>query len=178
MSNNNHIPDPKDPKPASCKHGTTLDLNMGCCHMDSSNSAKEFCTIATQWPRNGHAMATQWPRNDGHAMAMQWSKNECQQLPVGSCNSPDIFQEKMNDPLADPDTVRVHVDDILHVTKGLWWEDHLTGLKQVFCRLQQAGLKVNANSWMPVMRSKPIVMSQFLKIMSVTWHASLILPAD
>jgi hypothetical protein len=62
---------------------------------------------------------------------------------MGSCDSPDIFQEKMNDLLDGLDTARVHIDDILHVTEGSW-EDHLEGLEEVFRRLQQAGLKVNA----------------------------------
>jgi hypothetical protein len=102
------------------KHGTALDLNMGCCHIELSESAKELCTIAAQW-----------------------GKYECQCLPMGLCNSPDIFQEKMNDLLDGLDTVRVYIDDILHLTKGTW-EDHLDGLEEVFCHLQKAGLKANA----------------------------------
>jgi hypothetical protein len=102
------------------KHGTALDLNMGCCHIELSESAKELCTITTQW-----------------------GKHEHQRLPMGLCNSPDIFQEKMNDLLDGLDAVRVYIDDILHVTKGTW-EDHLEGLEEVFCRLQNTGLKVNA----------------------------------
>jgi hypothetical protein len=62
---------------------------------------------------------------------------------MGLCNSPDIFQEKMNDLLNGLDTVRAYTDNILHVTKGAW-EDHLKGLKEVFRRLQEAGLKVDA----------------------------------
>jgi hypothetical protein len=62
---------------------------------------------------------------------------------MGSCDSPEIFQEKMNDLLDGPDTVRVHIDDILQVTKGLW-EDHSEGLEEVFRHLRQAGLQVNA----------------------------------
>jgi hypothetical protein len=62
---------------------------------------------------------------------------------MGLCNSPDIFQEKMNDLLDGLDTARVCIDDVLHVTKGTW-EDHLEGLEEVFCRLQNAGLKANA----------------------------------
>jgi hypothetical protein len=77
------------------------------------------------------------------AIAAQWGKHECQRLPMGPCNSPDIFQEKMNDLLDGLDTARVCIDDILHVTKGSW-EDHLEGLEEVFRRLRQAGLKVNA----------------------------------
>jgi hypothetical protein len=93
---------------------------MGYCHIELSDSSKELCTITTQW-----------------------GKYECQGLPMGLCNSPDIFQEKMNDLLDGLDTARVYIDDILHVTKGSW-EDHLEELEEVFRRLQQAGLKVNA----------------------------------
>jgi transposase InsO family protein len=102
------------------KYGTALDLNMGYYHIELSDSAKELCTITTQW-----------------------GKYEYQRLPMGLCNSPDIFQEKMNDLLDGLDTVRVYIDDILHVTKGTW-QDHLEGLEEVFRRLQEAGLKVNA----------------------------------
>ena len=42
------------------------------------------------------------------------------------------------------DTVRVYIDDLLHVTKGSWTE-HLTFLEEMFTRLQKAGLKVNAS---------------------------------
>jgi hypothetical protein len=102
------------------KHGTALDPNTGHCHIELSDASKELCTIASQW-----------------------GECENQRLPMGLCNSPDIFQEKMNDPLDGLDTVGVHIDDILHVTKESW-EDHLEGLEEVFCRLRQAGLKVNA----------------------------------
>ena len=34
------------------------------------------------------------------------------------CNSPDIFQEKMSELFICLDTVRVYIDDLLHVTKG------------------------------------------------------------
>jgi hypothetical protein len=93
---------------------------MGHYHIELSDASKELCTITTQW-----------------------GKYEHQRLPMGLCNSPDIFQEKMNDLLDGLDTVRVYIDDILHVTKGSW-EDHLEGLEEVFRRLRQAGLKVNA----------------------------------
>ena len=31
------------------KYGTALDLNMGYYHIELSDSAKELCTITTQW---------------------------------------------------------------------------------------------------------------------------------
>ena len=44
------------------------------------------------------------------------------------------------------DTVRVYIDDLLHVTKGSWTE-HLTVLEEMFTRLQKAGIKVNASKY-------------------------------
>ena len=41
------------------------------------------------------------------------------------------------------DTVRVYINDLLHVTKGSWTE-HITVLEEMFTRHQKAGLKVNA----------------------------------
>ena len=38
------------------------------------------------------------------------------------------------------DTVRVYIDDLLHVTKGSWTE-HFSILEEMFTRLQKAGLK-------------------------------------
>ena len=75
---------------------------------------------------------------------MQWGKYEYQQLPMGLCNSPDIFQEKMSELFVGLDTVRVYIDEILHVTKGSWTE-HLSILEEMFPRLQKSGIKVNAS---------------------------------
>ena len=63
---------------------------------------------------------------------------------MGLCNSADIFQEKMSELLSGLETVRVYIDDILHITKGSF-EEHLEVLDEVFSRLRQSGLKVNAN---------------------------------
>ena len=60
------------------------------------------------------------------------------------CNIPDIFQEKMSELFAGLDTVRVYINDLLHVTKGSWTE-HLTVLEEMYTRLQKAGLKVNSS---------------------------------
>ena len=103
------------------RYGTTLDLNMGYYHIELSAKSKELCTIVTQW-----------------------EKYEYQQLPMGMCNSPDIFQKKMAEIFIGLDTVHVYIDDLLHVTKGSWTE-HLSILEEMFTRLQKAGLKVNAS---------------------------------
>ena len=44
----------------------------------------------------------------------------------------------------DVDTVRVYIDDLLHVTKGSW-KKHLNVLEEMLTRLQKARLKVNAS---------------------------------
>ena len=67
-----------------------------------------------------------------------------QRLPMGLCNSPDIFQEKMSELFDGLEFVRTYIDDLLCLTKGTF-EDHLEKLKRILARLQQAGLKVNAN---------------------------------
>ena len=78
---------------------------MGYYHIELSANSKEFCTIFTQW-----------------------GKYEYQQLPIGLCNSPDIIQENMSELFIGLDTVRVYINDLLHVAKGSWTE-HLTVLK-------------------------------------------------
>ena len=65
---------------------------------------------------------------------------------MGLCNSPDIFQKKMNELFHDLDHVRTYIDDLLCITKGDF-EDHLTKLEKVFQRLQQTGLKINAKKF-------------------------------
>ena len=74
---------------------------------------------------------------------MPWGKYEYQRLPMGLCNSPDIFQEYMGELLGDLEHVRAYIDDLLIISKGTY-EDHLQKLDEVFERLQKAGVKVNA----------------------------------
>ena len=56
------------------RYGTTLDLSMRYYHIELSAKLKELCTIFTQW-----------------------DKYEYQQLPMGLCTSPEIFQKKMSE---------------------------------------------------------------------------------
>ena len=102
------------------QYGTSFDLNMGYYHIELSPSTKKLCTIV-----------------------LPWGKYEYQRLPMGLCNSPDIFQEKMGNLMQDLENVKTYIDDILLLTKDNW-EDHLEQLEQVSLKLQNAGLKVNA----------------------------------
>ena len=103
------------------RYGTKFDLNMVYYHIELSAKSKELCTIFTQW-----------------------GKYEYQRLPMGLSNSPNIFQENMSELFIGLYTVRVYIDDLLHVTKGSW-KEHISVLEEMFTLLQKAGLKVNAS---------------------------------
>ena len=103
------------------QYATSLDLNMGYYHIELSPTAKQICTII-----------------------LPWGKYKYQRLPVGLCNSPDIFQEKMSKLFAGLDYVRAYIDDILVLTSGDW-ADHLEKLDAVLEKFRTAGIKVNAN---------------------------------
>ena len=75
---------------------------------------------------------------------MPFGKYEYQCLPMGLCNSHDIFQERMYEIFSDLEYVRVYIDDLL-VTSCLTFEEHLQNLELVFSRLSEAGLKINTN---------------------------------
>ena len=93
---------------------------MGYYHLELSEKSRELCTIV-----------------------LPFGKFEYQRTPMGLCNSPDIFQEKMNELFLGLDFVRAYIDDLLCITKGSF-DDHLEKLEHIFERLESAGLKVNA----------------------------------
>ena len=101
------------------KYATSLDLNMGYYHIELSPDSQCLCTIVTPW-----------------------GKYSYKRLPMGLCNSPDIFQEKISELMWGLDFVCTYIDDLLVITKGTW-EDHLEKLETVLNCLQEAGLKVN-----------------------------------
>ena len=102
------------------QYATSLDLNMGYYHIELDLTSRKLCTIV-----------------------LPWGKYEYQRLPMGLCNSPDIFQEKMSSLMSDLENVRAYIDDLLILTKGDW-NDHLEQLEEVLQRLRDAGLKINA----------------------------------
>src|ERR1043165_4172289 len=99
---------------------TSLDLNMGYYHILLTPNASRLCTVV-----------------------LPWGKYEYQRLPMGLCNSPDIFQEKMSSLVQDLEYCRAYIDDLLILTQGDW-NLHLEQLDIVLERLEKAGLKVNA----------------------------------
>ena len=103
------------------QYASAIDLNMGYYHIKLDAESRKLCTIV-----------------------LPWGKYEYNSLPMGLCNSPDVFQEKMNDLFVGMDEVRAYIDDLLLITsKSI--DDHLEKLGLVFDRLRKAGLKVNAS---------------------------------
>ena len=100
---------------------TALDLNMGYYTIRLDSDASKICTII-----------------------FPWGKYSYKRLPMGIAGSPDIFQSKMSELMATLEFVRTYLDDLLCITKGNL-EDHLSKLREVLTRLQEAGLKVNAD---------------------------------
>ena len=98
---------------------SAIDLNMGYYHINLSPESRQLCTIV-----------------------LPWGKYSYNKLPMGLCNSPDIFQEKMNELFAGFEEVLVYIDDILIVTKGSF-ADHVEKLERALLLLRDAGLKVN-----------------------------------
>ena len=92
---------------------------MGYYHIELSPDSQCLCTIVTPW-----------------------GKYSYKRLPMGLCNSPDIFQEKISELMWGLDFICTYIDDLLVITKGTWM-DHLEKLETVLNHLQQAGLKVN-----------------------------------
>ena len=78
---------------------------MGYYHIHLTPEASRLCTIV-----------------------MPWGKYEYVRLPMGVCNSPDIFQEHMSDLMAGLEFVQVHIDDLFMITKSDF-KDHLTKLE-------------------------------------------------
>jgi hypothetical protein len=64
------------------------------------------------------------------------------QLSMGIQNSPDIFQNIINDVMAGLENVRAYLDDILITTSGTF-EDHLKEVQKVLDRLEKTGFAVN-----------------------------------
>jgi Reverse transcriptase (RNA-dependent DNA polymerase) len=103
------------------QYATSLDLNMGYYHIELCPDSKKLCTLV-----------------------FPFGKYKMQCLPMGLCNSPDIFEGKMSELFDGFEFVRTYIGDLLTLTKGTF-EDHLENFKRVLYCLRQAGLKINGN---------------------------------
>ena len=101
--------------------GTSLDLNMGYYNIHLDLESQNMCVIV-----------------------FPWGKYAYQRLPMGLCNAPDIFQQKMSELVYDLEYARAYIDDLLIISNSTF-QDHLDKLETVLKRLNDAGLKVNAS---------------------------------
>ena len=96
---------------------TSLDLNMGYYNLSLMPNASQLCTDV-----------------------LPWGKYEYLRLPMGLCNSPDIFQEKMNELMIGLEFTRAYLDDLLIISKTDF-NEHLDHLEVALNRLSEAGFK-------------------------------------
>jgi hypothetical protein len=66
---------------------------MGYYHIELTPFSKQLCMIT-----------------------LLFGKYEYQRLPIGLCNSPDLFQEKISEVMLGLEFVRAYIDDILVLT--------------------------------------------------------------
>src|SRR6476620_2313208 len=99
---------------------TSLDHNMGYYHILLTPNASRLCTVV-----------------------LPWGKYEYLRFPMGLCNSPNIFQEKMSKLMSGLEFAQAYLDNLLLITKGNF-DKHLVQLKTALTRLSEAGLKINA----------------------------------
>ena len=92
---------------------------MGYYHIRLSEQAINLCTII-----------------------LPWGKYRYKRLTMGVSNSPDIFQEKMNEMFRCFEFIRAYIDDLLIITKG-YLSDHLEKLEQTLQKLKENGIKFN-----------------------------------
>ena len=101
------------------KYASSLDLNMGYYHIRISKQASNLCIIT-----------------------LPWRKYRYKQVPVGVSNSPDIFQEKMNEMLRGFGFIGAYIYDLL-IIKKIDWSDHLEKLEITLQKIKYSGLKCN-----------------------------------
>ena len=77
---------------------------------------------------------------------LPWVKYQCTHLPMGVENSPDIFQQKMNDFFHGFEFIRACIDDMLILTKRDWTY-HIQNLELILNKLKKKGLKYNTERY-------------------------------
>ncbi len=98
---------------------TALDLNMGYYTIRLDSDASRICTII-----------------------FDWEKYSYKRLPMGTADSPDIFQSKLLELIESLEYVQAYLVDLLYISRSSF-EDHLATLEQVLRCLCNVGLKVN-----------------------------------
>ena len=93
------------------KYATSLDLNMGYYYIKLFPFSRKVYTIV-----------------------LSWDKYEYQKLPIGLCNSPEIFHKKVNKLFNGLECIRTYIDDLL-IMSNESFEDHINKLDKVLSKL-------------------------------------------
>ena len=83
------------------QYAKSLDLNIGYYHIQLIENTSNLCTII-----------------------LLWGKYRYKRLPIGVANSPEIYQQKMNDLFHGFEFIHAYLDYLLILTKGDWI-DHI-----------------------------------------------------
>ena len=73
---------------------------------------------------------------------LTWRKYRYKCLPMGVSNSPEIFQEKINEMFRGFEFIQGYIDDFLIITKGDW-SYHLEKLELTLQKIKDNGLNCN-----------------------------------
>lgn len=76
-----------------------------------------------------------------YTLGFLWENYEYLRLPMGLCNSPDIYQEKINELMEGLKFSQVYINDLLVISKGNL-KECVKHVEQVLIRLNIDGLKV------------------------------------
>ena len=88
------------------QYAMPLNLNMGNYHIRLSKNTSNLCMIIITWGKYCYKL-----------------------IPKGIKNSPDIFQQEMNDLFHEFEYIRAYIDEILILIKGYWIDHvHILGL--------------------------------------------------
>jgi hypothetical protein len=99
------------------QHVTSLDLNMGYYHIRLTPNASAICTVILLWGKYEYLL----------------------RLPMGLCNSPDIFQEEMINLMQGLEFTQAYIDDLLILSTGSF-SQHLEHLDKVLSHLNKCSL--------------------------------------
>ena len=101
------------------QNAMSLDLIMGYYHVRLTKKASCLCSVI-----------------------IMWGKYQYKRLTMEVANSPDIFQQKMNDLFHGFEFICAYIHDLLILTKG-YWTDHIQKLEVTLTKLKGKGLKCN-----------------------------------
>ena len=73
---------------------------------------------------------------------LPWGKYHYKCLSMGVSNSPENFQQKINDLFQNFEFTCAYIDELLIPTKG-YWTDHVHTLELTIYKLKESGLKYN-----------------------------------